>query len=387
MSVSELLRPSPGPPLGFGTPEQSSTSSLVGLYADVNMREVAWRSKSPAVCVNPADVMTGSLMYPSPTMDLSPVLECKEESPLSPVALLRVAERSVTPPPRSVPSPVPDYISDFPQEGLVDDEDFPDEAISAIVSVLQTTVKSEHQHTPIPAAVRPTETCLKENQPLYPQHAQRVPLADLPIPQPEYTGPPHTSYYSYGAHQHPTTYTFAPPPPPAPVRAPAPGPPLSPVLNAHTGISLEELRQRANDYRTRHEGADLDKNFLQCFAGRLSARGEMLDEYRCYVTGCEQRNKRRDHILVHVGAHVEHRPWMCRHCGMRFLRKNECKRHEAGHGGRKPFSCSLCAPYQEKSFVRQDLLKRHLRVAHGAQGTVARKKKGVYKDEDEDYWP
>ncbi len=71
---------------------------------------------------------------------------------------------------------------------------------------------------------------------------------------------------------------------------------------------------------------------------------------------------------------------------MRFLRKNECKRHEAGHGGRKPFSCPICAPYQEKSFVRQDLLKRHLRVAHGAQGAVARKKR-TFKDEEEDYWP
>ena len=73
--------------------------------------------------------------------------------------------------------------------------------------------------------------------------------------------------------------------------------------------------------------------------------------------------------------------------GMRFLRKNECKRHEVGHEGRKPFSCTLCAPYQEKSFVRQDLLKRHLRVAHGPQGAATRKRKGNLKDEDEDYWP
>ena len=68
-------------------------------------------------------------------------------------------------------------------------------------------------------------------------------------------------------------------------------------------------------------------------------------------------------------------------------RKNECKRHEVGHEGRKPFSCTLCAPYQEKSFVRQDLLKRHLRVAHGPQGAATRKRKGNLKDEDEDYWP
>ena len=50
---------------------------------------------------------------------------------------------------------------------------------------------------------------------------------------------------------------------------------------------------------------------------------------------------------------------------MHFLRKNECKRHMTSHAGFKPFICTLCAPYQEKSFVRQDLLKRHMKVTHG----------------------
>ena len=52
---------------------------------------------------------------------------------------------------------------------------------------------------------------------------------------------------------------------------------------------------------------------------------------------------------------------------MRFLRKNECKRHMTSHAGFKPFICTLCAPYQEKSFVRQDLLKRHMKVTHGVK--------------------
>ena len=52
---------------------------------------------------------------------------------------------------------------------------------------------------------------------------------------------------------------------------------------------------------------------------------------------------------------------------MRFLRKNECKRHMSSHGGFKPFVCTLCAPYQQKSFVRQDLLKRHMKVTHGVK--------------------
>lgn len=55
----------------------------------------------------------------------------------------------------------------------------------------------------------------------------------------------------------------------------------------------------------------------------------------------------------------------CDCSGMRFLRKNECKRHVSSHGGAKPFKCPICAPTQDKSFVRQDLLKRHMKVTHG----------------------
>ena len=49
---------------------------------------------------------------------------------------------------------------------------------------------------------------------------------------------------------------------------------------------------------------------------------------------------------------------------MKFLRRNECKRHEAGHSGLKPFVCRLCSPPAAK-FARQDLLTRHARRAHG----------------------
>ncbi|KAI0251314.1 hypothetical protein BJV78DRAFT_1081639, partial [Lactifluus subvellereus] len=61
--------------------------------------------------------------------------------------------------------------------------------------------------------------------------------------------------------------------------------------------------------------------------------------YRCYISGCAQVNKRRDHIIVHICSHVNERPFACRHCQMTFLRRNECKRHEAGHSGQKPFVC------------------------------------------------
>src|SRR6266540_1393985 len=50
----------------------------------------------------------------------------------------------------------------------------------------------------------------------------------------------------------------------------------------------------------------------------------------------------------------------------RFLRKNECKRHELSHTGIRPFSCHLC-PYPSTTFVRQDLLKRHMKRTHRMQ--------------------
>jgi hypothetical protein len=48
---------------------------------------------------------------------------------------------------------------------------------------------------------------------------------------------------------------------------------------------------------------------------------------------------------------------------MTFLRRNECKRHETGHSGLKPFVCQLC-PSPAARFARQDLLTRHARRAH-----------------------
>ncbi|EGO01711.1 hypothetical protein SERLA73DRAFT_158919 [Serpula lacrymans var. lacrymans S7.3] len=136
----------------------------------------------------------------------------------------------------------------------------------------------------------------------------------------------------------------------------------SPILNAHLGIGLDELIFRADRYRMRHPGEEVDKQWLMHFAGKLSERGELLDEFRCYVAGCEQKNKRRDHILVHIGAHIDQRPFQCAVCPMRFLRKNECKRHEASHTGYKPYTCMICL--EDKSFARQDLLKRHLKRTH-----------------------
>ena len=157
----------------------------------------------------------------------------------------------------------------------------------------------------------------------------------------------------------------------------------TPVLDAHRGIELEELKAKAERYRLRNQGRDYDKRWLISFAGKLSMRGELIEEFRCYITGCGQINKRRDHILIHVGAHLDQRPFKCRHwyvlsyllsssflsdlifyiSSSRFLRKNECKRHELSHTGLRPYSCHLC-PFPETTFVRQDLLKRHMKRTH-----------------------
>ncbi|KIK30778.1 hypothetical protein PISMIDRAFT_670917 [Pisolithus microcarpus 441] len=134
----------------------------------------------------------------------------------------------------------------------------------------------------------------------------------------------------------------------------------SPIMNAHLGVDLRELKRKADIYRLNHPGENITRSWLSHFAGNLSRRGELLDDYRCYVIGCNQRNKRRDHILVHVGAHVDQRPFACSVCSHRFLRKNECKRHEASHSGYRPYSCDVCG----RLFSRKDLVKKHLNRVH-----------------------
>lgn len=85
----------------------------------------------------------------------------------------------------------------------------------------------------------------------------------------------------------------------------------TPVFDAHRGVDIEVLKAKAERYRLRNQGRDYDKRWLISFAGKLSPRGELIDEFRCYITGCKQTNKRRDHILIHVGAHLDQRPFKC----------------------------------------------------------------------------
>ncbi|KAL4266417.1 C2H2-type domain-containing protein [Pleurotus pulmonarius] len=136
----------------------------------------------------------------------------------------------------------------------------------------------------------------------------------------------------------------------------------TPAWSAHGGIELEVLLSYFASYMAQNAtpSAEVDKRWMLSFVGKLSPNGEKLPEYRCYVNGCTQVNKRRDHILTHLNSHLDYRPFRCQTCPANFLRKNELKRHELSHTGVRPHVCPLCSV----SFNRRDLWKRHLKRRH-----------------------
>ena len=94
--------------------------------------------------------------------------------------------------------------------------------------------------------------------------------------------------------------------------------PDTPVFNMHEGVSECDLQRRANRYRRRYPGRSLDRHWLLKYAGKLNKDGKPVADYRCYISGCAQINKRRDHIIVHICSHVNERPFACRHWLLRF---------------------------------------------------------------------
>ncbi|AMD18534.1 HBL368Wp [Eremothecium sinecaudum] len=54
------------------------------------------------------------------------------------------------------------------------------------------------------------------------------------------------------------------------------------------------------------------------------------------------------------------RKYICSFCARAFSRSEHRTRHERSHTGVKPFSCKVCS----HSFVRRDLLQRHIRTVH-----------------------
>ncbi|KAI0081678.1 hypothetical protein K474DRAFT_1671597 [Panus rudis PR-1116 ss-1] len=325
--TSRIVSPDPGPP--------SSDEPMIGLFADVNFRQLSYEQQSPTVGINPALLMG----------DMDVKMEDAEANLASDEADSEIEYRFS-------PSPPPDNF---------------DDAVNAVMTVLAASINKQSPKMPVcspaPLAAPAPVVCIAP------------PLLQLDHPM----SPERLSFPTRSAKTEALTRLL-------------PSPPLRdisnlvdyglPVRNAHLGIELEDLRRKASEFRTLNAGRDIDKEWLASYAGRLSQRGELLSEYRCYVNGCTQYNKRRDHILVHVGSHVEYRPFECEDCGMRFLRKNECKRHASSHKGIKPYSCQICAPTRDRSFVRQDLLKRHMKVTHGIQGRSQQDRKRIKLEEN-----
>ncbi|KAK7061476.1 hypothetical protein R3P38DRAFT_2595987 [Favolaschia claudopus] len=138
----------------------------------------------------------------------------------------------------------------------------------------------------------------------------------------------------------------------------------TPILNAHHGITQEELKAKAARYQQRNPGAeDFDKDWLAAFTGKLTGTGATMQDFRCYIVGCTQVNKRRDHMIVHLGSHLDLRRFECTQCLRRYRRNNELRRHKRTHEDAQPFICSLCPG--SAAFKRLDVLNRHLKTKHG----------------------
>ncbi|KAG1892720.1 hypothetical protein F4604DRAFT_1701247 [Suillus subluteus] len=321
----------------------SCSPSNIGLIPDVNMYNLALFTKSPSIGVDPSAIM-GQLPA-SPRAFLSPRLTPRNVtfhcSPLYihdsvPSTLGAMRELTSGPPSRDCPSP---------------------RLIHDIVTILSTSATQDTEQPPF-------EQCAPQTR-----ASPMIKMETLPDPSIlRVFSPKQEERYALSSCDNfsfpSSNNVFSPRQTKVePDRGIYNDPHPSPILNAHMGIDLSELAFRAERYRARHSAQEIDRGWLMHFAGKLSDRGELIEEFRCYVVGCGQRNKRRDHIIVHVGAHVDQRPFGCSMCPQRFLRKNECKRHEASHSGVRPYHCEVCG----QTFVRQDLLKRHTKRTHGLE--------------------
>lgn len=83
------------------------------------------------------------------------------------------------------------------------------------------------------------------------------------------------------------------------------------LTNAHEGVSVEIVAQKTRFYIMTHPGERLSDELLFTFAGRLSAEGESIQGYRCYITGCEKTTKRKDHMGDHIRTHLGEKPFQC----------------------------------------------------------------------------
>ncbi|PSS35436.1 hypothetical protein PHLCEN_2v1591 [Hermanssonia centrifuga] len=297
---------------------ESPEQSMIGIIPDINMRALAAQMRSPPLCVNPIDISGCTEFQPIPDYD-GPLIDAEVKTEELDVTMAE-ADLSQHAGPRWNSSNLqadpsqhagPRWNSSDPQA------DFSHEALSAIVSVLATSAKEENTinepaNLPVPPcyyantaalggppALLATQFSIRQNLPFAAAGSSlvsvRSPLAPIQ------------------AHMHPSLSDLG-------IQR------TSPVLNAHEGIGLDDLRSKADRFRFLNPG------------------------------------------------------------GMRFLRKNECKRHMSSHAGFKPYSCPICAPYQDKSFVRQDLLKRHMKVTHGIRADQWSSRRRKVKGGEDGSW-
>lgn len=267
--------------------------AMVGPFPDINMFSLAYMQRPPEVGVNPTDVM-GQI---SPASSQSDLLN------------FRIRKRSSSP---CLSVPYSDSSSATEEQPSV-------EAMEDIIAILSNNAEKEN--------------LLPQTQATTVSHmARKQPPMSRTMSAPNNRFPALTYRDAHIPNEDPFDYHLATPTPAA-HRSPlvdlrarfnmetpfkmeaqsihACDSPEKPVLNAHLGIHLSELVDRAERHRLRFPGVEIDKNWLLAFAGKLSKHGERLNDYRCYVTGCTQMNRRRDHILVHVGSHVDQRPFSC----------------------------------------------------------------------------
>ncbi|KAF2099250.1 hypothetical protein NA57DRAFT_55227 [Rhizodiscina lignyota] len=86
---------------------------------------------------------------------------------------------------------------------------------------------------------------------------------------------------------------------------------------------------------------------------------------------CPNSFTRKENLVGHVrAAHSNERPFACKECGKRFVRKNDRDRHEKQHSAPKQFRCGGRQPSGQslgcgRAFHRLDALKSHLRSKLG----------------------
>lgn len=267
----------------------ANTPEMAVPYPDINMFDLAYMKRSPQASIDPSFIMMST---PSPTSSRSEIpASASFSSSISTSDLVGTSLRG----------------SPILTAGMVDD----------ILAILSNNVEQDSDN--LSTAPRDNEELPVLPRPKdYSPNMQGKPLRSTNLLK--------VSGRRSSSHEEPFEYQVATPTPAAhrsplaDLRLPStsqhmignvPASQDSPILNAHLGVHIDELVQNADRYRMRHPDCEIDKKWLLSYAGKLSERGELLDDYRCYVKGCTQVNRRRDHILVHVGSHVDQRPFAC----------------------------------------------------------------------------